>query len=66
MRRRSTFVYNRRVDVDPRQLQLSGDVFKIHELKAAREERLTFGFNELPQEVIHGQTRKWTNLTLLL
>lgn len=54
MRRRSTFVHDRRVDVDPRQLQLSGDVFKIRELKAAREERLTFGFNELPQEVIHG------------
>lgn len=54
MRRRSTFVYNRQVDIDPRQLQLSGDVFKIHELKAAREERLTFGFNELPQEVIYG------------
>ena len=52
MRRRSTFVHDQRVDVDPRQLQLSGDVFKIRELKAAREERLTFGFNELPQEVI--------------
>lgn len=52
MRRRSTFVHDSGLDIDPRQLQLSGNVFKIRELKAAREERLTFGFNELPQEVI--------------
>lgn len=52
MKRRSTFVHDSELNVDPRQLQLSGDVFKIRELKAGREERLTFGFNELPQEVI--------------
>jgi hypothetical protein len=51
MRRRSTFVHDSGLDIDPRQLQLLGNVFKIRELKAAREERLTFGFNELPQEV---------------
>ena len=51
MRRRSTFIHDPKVDVDPSQLQLAGDQFKIRELKAAREERLTVGFSELPQEV---------------
>ena len=51
MRRRSTFLHDPKLDVDPSQLQLSGDRFRIRGLKAAREERLTFAFNELPQEV---------------
>lgn len=51
MRRRSTFIHPV-VDVDPRQLYVSGDRFVLENLKAAREERLTFGFNELPEEVI--------------
>lgn len=52
MRRRSTFVHDPSVDVDPRQLYVSGDRFVLENLKAAREERLNFGFNELPEEVI--------------
>jgi hypothetical protein len=52
MRRRSTFVHEASLDVDPRQLYLSGDRFVIENLRAAREERLTLGFNELPEEVI--------------
>jgi hypothetical protein len=51
MRRRSTFVHDPALDVDPRQLYLSGDRFVIENLPAAREERLTFGFNQLPEEV---------------
>jgi hypothetical protein len=52
MRRRSTFVHDPALDVDPRQLYVSGDRFVIENLRAAREERLTLGFNELPEEVI--------------
>lgn len=40
------------LDVNPQQLYVSGDRFVIDKLRAAREERLTFGFNELPEEVI--------------
>jgi hypothetical protein len=32
-------------------LRVSGDTFVVRQLHAAREERLTFGFNELPHEV---------------
>jgi hypothetical protein len=66
MRRRSTFIHDSALDIDPRRLQLSGNVFKIRELKAAREERLTVGFNELPQEVIQTCGRVESSLTLLL
>ena len=52
MRRRSTFVHDPTLDVNPQQLYVSADRFVIDQLKAAREERLTFGFNELPEEVI--------------
>ena len=58
MRRRSTFVHDPALDIDPRQLQLAGNVLKIRELKAAREERLTVGFDELPQEVIQNALRR--------
>jgi hypothetical protein len=52
MRRRSTFVHDPTLDVDPRKLYLSGGHFVIENLRAAREEKLTFGFDELPEEVI--------------
>ena len=41
------------VEVDPNQLRFSGKKFAVEDVKAAREERLTFGFNELPQEVCY-------------
>ena len=52
MRRRSTFVHDPQLEVDPRQLYVSGDRFVIENLHAAREERLTLGLDELPEEVI--------------
>jgi hypothetical protein len=62
MRRRSTFVHHPTLDVDPRQLYVSGDRFVIDNLKAAREERLTFGFNELPEEVTGLEShRSWND-----
>ncbi len=52
MRRRSTFLHDPKLEVDPRQLYLSGDRFVIENLRAAREERLTVALNELPEEVV--------------
>ena len=52
MRQRSTFLHDPKLEVDPRQLYLSGDRFVIENLRAAREERLTVGLDELPEEVI--------------
>ncbi|KAF7507192.1 hypothetical protein GJ744_010874 [Endocarpon pusillum] len=51
MRRRSTFLHDPKLEVDPRQLYLSGDRFVIENLRAAREERLTVGLDELPEEL---------------
>lgn len=44
-------MHDPKLEVDPRQLYLSGDRFVIENLRAAREERLTVGFDELPEEV---------------
>jgi hypothetical protein len=52
MRRRSTFFHAPELDIQPSQLQISGDRFFITDLAAAREERLTFGLEELPQELV--------------
>ncbi len=51
MRKRITFVHDAEGAFDPKQASLGSNVLSIHFLKAAREERVTFGFNELPQEV---------------
>lgn len=52
MRRRSTFFHAPQLDIDPSQLQLSGNRFFITDLDAAREERLTIGLEELPREIV--------------
>jgi hypothetical protein len=51
MRKRITFVHDAEGPFDPKQAPLGGDVLSIRSLQGAREERVTFGFNELPQEV---------------
>lgn len=51
MRRRSTFFYSGQLDFDPRQITVSKTSVGIQAFKGAREERLTFGFEELPQEL---------------
>ena len=53
MRRRSTFVHDAALQIGPAQLQLSGRQLHIRGLEAAREERLSLGYNELPQEVCY-------------
>lgn len=51
MRERITFVHGADVAFDPNQLTVEKDAVEVQYLKAAREDRLTFGFSELPQEV---------------
>ena len=51
MRERITFVHGINNEFDPKQLQLDNDTLHINALKAAREDRITLGLYELPQEV---------------
>lgn len=51
MRRRITYVHGPGDAFDPSQLSLSSDTLSVTNLHAAKEERLTFGFSELPEEV---------------
>ncbi|KAF2841697.1 PIG-X-domain-containing protein [Patellaria atrata CBS 101060] len=37
---------------DPSQLNVSGQIFSVKNLKAAKEHRITLGFDELPQELL--------------
>jgi hypothetical protein len=64
MRKRITFVHNAEGPFDPKQAPLGNDVLSIRDLKAAREERVTFGFNELPQEVRNQPVPTGTQLEL--
>ncbi|KAK5944669.1 protease B nonderepressible form [Knufia obscura] len=52
MRRRSTFIPSPGFDYDPSKLKIDGRHLSFAGLKAAREERLTLGLNELPAEVV--------------
>ena len=51
MRERITFVHDPEDSFHPNQLQLSNSTLHVRGLNAAREDRFTFGFQELPQEV---------------
>lgn len=51
MRERITFIHGINEAFDPSQLRLDNDTLHITSLKAAREDRLTIGLYELPQEV---------------
>ena len=52
MRERSTFVHGAHDAFDPEQLVVDQEAVQVRRLKAAREDRLTLGFSELPQEVL--------------
>lgn len=52
MRRRSTFIPAQNVDYDPSQVKIQGRRVTFADLRAAREERLTFSFKELPTELV--------------
>jgi hypothetical protein len=51
MRQRVTFLQDPQDSVDPKLLKVTSDSISTKELKAAREDRVTFGFDELPQEL---------------
>ena len=51
MRRRSTFVHDSSVDFNPSELQVTLDKVSHSGLQAAREERVTYSFDELPVEL---------------
>lgn len=51
MRQRITYLQDPQDAVDPKNLRITTNSISTKELKAAREERITFGFDELPQEL---------------
>ena len=51
MRQRITFIQDPADSVNPELLQVSQNSIATKSLKAAREDRITFGFEELPQEL---------------
>ncbi|KAL8843120.1 MAG: hypothetical protein Q9170_000250 [Blastenia crenularia] len=51
MKERITFIHTADEDFDPEQLEVSPDSLHIKSLKAAREERLTFSLEELPDDI---------------
>lgn len=67
MRRRSTFIPAPDVDYDPTEVKVDGDHVSFAGLKAAREEKFTFGLRELPAELVdvlqnaHELHVRWTS-----
>ena len=51
MRQRITFLQQPQDSVDPKSLKVTKNTISTTGLKAAREDRVTFGFEELPQEL---------------
>jgi hypothetical protein len=51
MRKRITFISPPDSSLHPDQFRLENDTLHLKSLYAAREDRLTFGYQELPQEV---------------
>ena len=51
MRRRITFVHGAEDGFDPSQTRLNNDSLDISSIKGAREDRITLGSQQLPQEV---------------
>ena len=51
MRRRATYITDPSRAVNPKDIQVDGNRFLLGAIKAAREERLTLGLNELPKTV---------------
>jgi hypothetical protein len=51
MKRRVTFVFDGDSPFEPDQAQVTDDSLLIRDLHAAKEDRATFSFTELPTEV---------------
>ena len=65
MRERVTFLLHPNDAFDPKQLQLQNDTLSVKALKAAREDKLTLGLYELPQEVSDSKAHKATPSTIV-
>lgn len=65
MRERITFVHSPGDALDPKQIQLQNDTLRLRSFKAAREDKLTLGLYELPQEVSSSNTQKATPPTII-
>ena len=52
MKRRSTYITHPSHAVDPKDIKFSSDRVQLAGVKAAREERLTIGLKELPNEIV--------------
>jgi hypothetical protein len=53
MKRRSTFIHDLNIDFNPSEVRVSPEQVSHPGLKAAREERLTYSLDELPEELRH-------------
>lgn len=51
MKRRITLIHDAEGEFDPEQANLTSSSVSIHSVDGARQERLTFGLEELPNEV---------------
>lgn len=51
MRQRITLIHSPEDAIDPDTIAISDEFFALSGLQAAREDRITFGFDELPTEV---------------
>ena len=51
MRQRITFLQEAEDSIDPETLKVTTDSISTTNLKGGREDRITFGFDELPQEL---------------
>jgi hypothetical protein len=51
MRQRITYLQEPQDSVNPKALTVTKDSISTKNLKAAREEKITFGFDDLPQEL---------------
>ena len=51
MRERITFIHGPDAEFNSEQLEVRKDFVRVRDLDAAREDRLTFSFQELPPEV---------------
>src|SRR5450432_4022140 len=51
MRQRITFLHKPEDAIDPKSIKVTDDSLAFSGLKAAREDRITFGLDELPLEI---------------
>lgn len=53
MRQRITFIHKPEDAIDPASIKVTSDTLSVSGLRAVREDKITFGFEELPQEIKH-------------